>query len=271
LDTYCTQPSECVIISNKNMIIKSVQNQIFKDAISLQNKKLRDKNGLFFVEGKKQIYEIPKNRIIKQIFISEKYKDDVTDFKNVVTLSSRLFSKLSAIKSPQGIMAIVEKKRYTIEEIVKNSGLFIILENIQDPGNLGTIIRSADAFGAKAVFVSKGSADIYSDKTIRATMGSIFHLPIIDNIDIKNMLNSIKKEKISVFAASLKGKKYLNDIKFPNKSAFVIGNEANGLRNETESSADTLVKIYMPGNTESLNAATAASLIMYEATKKQIT
>jgi TrmH family RNA methyltransferase len=252
------------------MIIKSVQNQIFKDAISLQNKKLRDKNGLFFVEGKKQIYEIPKNRIIKQIFISEKYKDDVTDFKNVLTLSSRLFSKLSAIKSPQGIMAVVEKKYYAVEEIVKNSGLFIILENIQDPGNLGTIIRSADAFGTKAVFVSKGSADIYSNKTIRATMGSIFHLPIIDNIDIENTLNSMKKEKISVFAASLKGEKYLNDVKLPNKSAFVIGNEANGLRNETENSADTLVKIYMPGNAESLNAATAASIIMYEAAKKQI-
>jgi TrmH family RNA methyltransferase len=253
------------------MIIKSVQNQIFKDALCLQNKKLRDKNGLFFVEGKKQICEIPKNRTIKQIFISEKYKSSIKNFKNIITLSNRLFSKLSAIKSPQGIMAVVEKKHYAIEEIVKNSGLFMILENIQNPGNLGTIIRSADAFGAKAVFVSKGSADIYSDKTIRATMGSIFHLPIIDNIDIKNTLNLMKKEKISVFAASLKGEKYLNDIKFPNKIAFIIGNEANGLRNETENSADTLVKIYMPGNAESLNAATAASIIMYENSKKQIT
>ncbi|BAV58827.1 RNA methyltransferase [Endomicrobiia bacterium] len=251
------------------MIIKSVQNQIFKDALSLQNKKLRDKNGLFFVEGKKQIYEIPKNRTIKQIFISEKYKNDVTNFKNVIMLSNHLFSKLSATKSPQGIMAIVEKKYYAVEDIIKNSGLFILLENIQDPGNLGTIIRSADAFGAKAVFVSKGSADIYSDKTIRATMGSIFHLPIIDSINIKNTLNLMKNKKISVFAASLKGEKYLNDIKFPNKSAFVIGNEANGLRSETENSADTLVKIYMPGNTESLNAATAASIIMYEAAKSR--
>jgi TrmH family RNA methyltransferase len=98
-------------------------------------------------------------------------------------------------------------------------------------------------------------------------MGSIFHLPIIDNIDIENTLNLMKKEKFFVFVASLKGGKYLNDIKFPNKSAFVIGNEANGLSNETENSADTLVKIHMPGNAESLNVATAASIIMYEAAK----
>ncbi|MCA6085344.1 TrmH family RNA methyltransferase [Candidatus Endomicrobiellum agilis] len=253
------------------MIIKSIQNQIFKDALSLQNKKLRDKNGVFFVEGKKQVDEIPKNRVIRQVFISEKYKNDVRGFKNVITLSNRLFKKLSATQSPQGIMAIVEKKHYSIEEVTKNSGLFIILENIQDPGNLGTIIRSADAFGVKAVFVSEGSADIYSDKTVRAATGSIFHLPIIDNIDIENTLNLMKKEKISVFAASLKGKKYLNDIKFPNKSAFIIGNEANGLKSSTETLADILVKIYMLGNAESLNAAVAASLIMYEAAKKQIT
>jgi TrmH family RNA methyltransferase len=251
------------------MIIKSIQNKIFKDALSLQSKKQRDKNSLFFVEGKKQVYEIPKNRIIKQVFVSEKYKNGIADFKNVITLSSRLFSKLSATKSPQGIMAVVEKKYYDVEEIFKSSGLFVVLENIQDPGNLGTIIRSADAFGAKAVFVSKGSADVYSDKTIRATMGSIFHLPIIDNINIENTLNSIKKEKISVFAASLRGGRYLNDVKFPDKSAIVIGNEASGLRNETENLANTLVKIYMTGDAESLNAAIAASIIIYEATKNR--
>jgi TrmH family RNA methyltransferase len=245
------------------MLIESAQNQIFQNALSLKDKKFRDKNGIFSVEGKKQVEEIPKNWNIKQIFISKKYKNPIHDFKNVTTFSERLFNKLAATQAPQGIIAVVSKKRYNIKEIIKNQGLFIILENIQDPGNLGTIIRSADAFASKAVFVSKGSADIYSNKTVRSTMGSLFHLPVIDNINIEDILNLMKEEKITVFGASLKGKKYLNAIKFPAKSTFIIGNEANGLKNETEDLTDELVKIYTPGNSESLNAAVAASIIMY--------
>jgi TrmH family RNA methyltransferase len=249
------------------MIIKSTQNQIFKNALSMKDKKFRDKNGIFFVEGKKQVEEIPKDWDIKQIFISEEYKSAICAFKNVTTFSERLFNKLVATQSPQAIMAVVSKKHYNVQEIIKNQGLFIILENIQDPGNLGTIIRSADAFASKAVFVSKGSADIYSDKTLRSTMGSIFHLPVIGNIDIKDTLNLMKEENIAVFGASLNGKKYLNDIKFPAKCAFIIGNEASGIKNETENLMDELVKIYMPGNSQSLNASVAASIVMYEISK----
>jgi TrmH family RNA methyltransferase len=249
------------------MLIESSKNQIFKEALNLHDKKFRDKYGLFIIEGKKQIDEIPKDWNIKQIFVSEKYKNNVMDFKNVITLSEHLFNKIANTSSPQGILAIVEKKQYDVKVIIKNHGTFIFLENIQDPGNLGTIIRSADAFAAKAVFVSKGSADIYSDKTVRATMGSIFHLPVIDNLDIKGTLNLMKEEEIIVFATSLKGKKYLNDFKFPNRSVFIIGNEANGISKEIENLADIFIKIHMPGKSESLNAAVAASIIMYEASK----
>jgi TrmH family RNA methyltransferase len=138
------------------------------------------------------------------------------------------------------------------------------LENIQDPGNLGTIIRSADAFGAKAIFVSQESTDVYSDKTLRSTMGSLFHLPVVDNVNIEELLYLMKKEKFTVFAASLKGKKSIDDLKILSKSVFIIGNEANGIKQETEKSADILFKIPMPGKAESLNAAVAASIIMYE-------
>ncbi|MDR1401215.1 MAG: RNA methyltransferase [Endomicrobium sp.] len=250
------------------MIIKSTENKIFKYALRLQEKRFRNKSRLFLIEGKKQIEDIPKNWNTRQFLISERYKGTTVNFKNTTIFSDRLFNKLSATKSPQGIMALIEKKYYNSKEIIKNYGKFIILENIQDPGNLGAIIRSADAFGLKAVFVSKESADIYSDKTLRATMGSIFHLPIIDNIEIEDILNLMKKEKISILAASLKGKKYLNDIKFKNKSAFIIGNEAHGIKSETENLADTLVKIYTPGKAKSLNAAVAASVIMYEMSKR---
>ncbi|MDR1926132.1 MAG: RNA methyltransferase [Endomicrobium sp.] len=252
------------------MKIESIRNQIFKETLQLQDKKFRDKNNLFIVEGKKQVKEISKYWHIKQIFISEKHKNTIKikNFTNVIVLSENLFNKLVSTQSPQGIMAVVKKKQYNVKKIVKTRGLFIILENIQDPGNLGTIIRSANSFAAKAVFVSKGSADIYSEKTLRATMGSIFHLPVINDINIEDTLNIMKKEKITIFAASIKGEKYLNDIKFPSKKAFIIGNEANGLKSETEDLADELVKIYMPGRSESLNVAIAASIIMYEATKR---
>ncbi|MDR2395130.1 MAG: RNA methyltransferase [Endomicrobium sp.] len=249
------------------MIITSTQNSIFKQILKLQDKKFRDKNNCFFIEGKKQIEEIPKDWNIKQILISEKHKNSINNFKNVTSLSEHLFNKLSTTKSSQGIITIVEKRHYKIEDIIKNIGMFIILENIQDPGNLGTIIRSAAAFDAKAVFVSKGSVDIYSDKTLRSTMGSIFHIPVLDNIDIKNILAVMKKEKITVFAASLNGEKYLNNIKVPKKCAFIIGNESNGITNETENLADELIKINIPGKCESLNAAIASSIIMYEITK----
>ncbi|GMO65705.1 MAG: RNA methyltransferase [Endomicrobiia bacterium] len=251
------------------MIIKSTENKIFRFALKLQDKKFRNKSRLFLIEGKKQVEDIPENWNIRQIFISERYNKGITaDFKNTTIFSDHLFNKLSATKSPQGIMALIEKKYYDPKEIIKSYGKFIILESIYDPGNLGAIIRSADAFGIKAVFVSKESADIYSDKTLRATMGSIFHIPVIDNIEIEDILNSMKNEKILILAASLKGKKYLNEIKLENKSAFIIGNESHGIRDKTENLADILVKIYMPGKTKSLNAAVAASVIMYEMSKE---
>jgi TrmH family RNA methyltransferase len=249
------------------MIIKNLQNQTFKNLLKLQDKKFRCQNNIFLAEGKKQVTEIPKDWTVKQIIISERY-EDINDCENTVILSDRLFTKLSSTKSSQGIIAVIEKKHYKIEDLIKKTGFFIILENIQDPGNLGTIIRSADAFGAKAVFVSKESANIYSDKTVRATMGSLFHLPVIDNVDIREVLSYMKKEGIIVFAASLKSKNYLNDLKIPNKSTFIIGNESNGIKQETEKSADVLFKIPIPGKAESLNAAVAASIIMYELSKQ---
>jgi TrmH family RNA methyltransferase len=249
------------------MLIESAQNLTFKNILKLQDKKFRLQNDVFLVEGKKQVDEISKDWNIKQIIISKEF-EGIKNFKDSIILSKHLFTKLSSTKSPQGIIAVVEKKHYKIEKLIQGHGIFIVLENIQDPGNLGTIIRSSDAFGVKVVFVSKESADIYSDKTVRSSMGSLFHLPVVDNIDIKELLNLMKKEKITVFATSLNSKKYLNKTQFPKKSAFIIGNEAKGIKNDTEVLANTLFKISMPGKAESLNAAVAASIIMYELSKK---
>lgn len=259
------------ISGKNNAMIESAQNKIFKEAMLLKDKKYRQKAGLFLVEGLKQTEEIRGSWNIKQIFISKSFSQKQsyeTKHKSFI-ISDSLFNKISSTETPQGILAVVEKKAYDSEKILKENGFFIILEKIQDPGNLGTIIRSADAFGAKAVFVSKGSADIYSDKTIRSTMGSFFHLPVIENIETGKILTLMKKEKIKTFAASLNGKTYLKDTVFPEKSAIIIGNESKGLMPDVLKNADYLIKIEIPGNAESLNAAVAASIIMYEISGKR--
>ncbi|MDR2426437.1 MAG: RNA methyltransferase [Endomicrobium sp.] len=247
------------------MIIESAQNKIFKEAMSLKEKKYRQKNGLFLVEGQKQTEEISGNWHIDSFFISKTFSKKnqfKTNIKSFIIADS-LFKKLSSTQTPQGIIAVIEKKSYDIENIFKEDGFFIILEKMQDPGNLGTIIRSADAFGAKGIFVSKGSADIYSDKVIRSTMGSFFHLPIIDECDIQDIIKLMKKEKVKIFAASLDAKTGLKDIVFPTKSVIIIGNESKGLSLEIQKKANALIKIEMCGNAESLNAAAAAAIIMY--------
>ncbi|MDR2645346.1 MAG: RNA methyltransferase [Endomicrobium sp.] len=250
------------------MLIKSSQNQTFKNLLKLQDKKFRRQNDVFIVEGKRQVFEISKDWDIRQIIVSQKY-ETINTFEKPIILSERLFSKLSSTQSPQGIIAVVEKRHYKIEELINQAGIFIVLENIQDPGNLGTIIRSADAFGAKAIFVSKESADIYSDKTVRAAMGSLFHLPVLDNIDIKELIILMKRKKITTFAASLNSKRCLNKLHCFQKATFIIGNESNGIKIETEKLVDASFKIPMYGKAESLNVAVAASIIMYEIVKNK--
>ncbi|AKL98718.1 TrmH family RNA methyltransferase [Endomicrobium proavitum] len=249
------------------MFIESQHNNLFKELFALRDKKNRDASGLFLVEGQKQVLEIPKDRNIKYIIVSESYNGNVPEGK-VVTVSDRLFSKLAFTKTPQGIAAAVEKKEFDAAKIIKQNGFFVILENISDPGNLGTIIRSAHAFGAKAVFISKESADVYSDKTIRSSMGSIFHIPVIDNANLNDIIKLLKQEKVLIAATSPKAKKSLDGAIFTKKFAFIVGNESNGISAQIQKTADVLIKIEMPGKAESLNAAAAAAIIMYEASKK---
>ncbi|MDR1696275.1 MAG: RNA methyltransferase [Endomicrobium sp.] len=250
------------------MVIESLQNNNYKEILALKTKKERDKSGFFIVEGKKQVNEIPGGWNIREIAVSEEFSNGITKNAKTLVFSQRLFEKISSAQTPQGIIAVVEKKKYAAEKIIKQNGLYVILENIQDPGNLGTIIRSAHAFGAKAVFVSKESADIYSDKTVRSSMGSIFHIPVLDNTDIAETVNIMKNESVFITAASLEGGKNPDKDIFKDKTALIIGNESKGLKPETEKLADLLIRIKMPGNAESLNAAIASSVIMYEFSKR---
>lgn len=247
------------------MIISSVHNEIIKQVVSLKQKKTRDELSLFVVEGYKQVLEIPADWVVKFIIISENFSQDHPFIhSSTYTVSENLFKKISGTKTPQGILAVVEKKKYDMKKILQNKGIFVICDNLQDPGNIGTIIRTAEAFSCKGIFLSKNSADVYAEKVIRSTMGTIFNIPVFQECDIVSLIKIFKQKNIKTLALALDGSKNLSEIKIDiDTAAIIVGNEAEGIRKEILDISDEKIKIEMTGKAESLNAAIAAGIAMY--------
>ncbi len=253
------------------MVITSTDNKVIKDIIKLKQKKYRDQEEKFIVEGIKMVQEIPEGWNVDRVIIVEeekhKFAEIVRRFSNdiIVYVSEIVFRKITDTEEPQGIMAICSKRQYNIDDVLsrKNINVFL-LEEIQDPGNLGTIIRTADATKVDAILISKGSVDLYNPKTIRSTMASIFHIPIITSVEIDDIANKLKDNNIKIMATSLNTNLYLYDINLDVNTCIVIGNEAKGISKLVEGVADELFKIPMPGQAESLNASVASSVVMYE-------
>lgn len=251
--------------------LESVNNKLIKQTAALAVKKERDKTGLFSLEGERLVSEINDTDMIEYVIISESYKGDYPYIKNVYLTSDSVFERMSDTVNPQGIVAVCHKFKYDIESAFdKKNPLFVILENLQDPGNLGTIIRTADAAGADGIFLSKGSVDLYNPKVVRASMGSVFHLPIYTNVDVDATLNHCRENKIHTLAAHLGGKNTPYDTDLTKSTAILIGNEGSGLTPATATMSDELVKIPMPGKAESINASVAASLLIYEAVRQRL-
>jgi len=181
-----------------------------------------------------------------------------------VYVSEKVFNSMTDVINPQGILAIIEKYPSEENQIDFKEDLFLVLDNIQDPGNMGTILRTADSLNFTQILVSKGTADQYNPKVVRSTMGAIFRVKVIECEDLTKTLKELKKHKIKICATDLKTDKSIYDVSFQ-KSAIVIGNEANGVSTEILNLADEKIKIPMSGKTESLNAAVATSVILYEA------
>lgn len=249
--------------------IDSAQNKIIKEINSLKNKKNRDKKGLFVLEGERLVSEISNEWNVRYIAAAESFTGK-TDAQRVYRINDSLFEKISDTVNPQGIMAVCEIKDFSTEDIDYNGNpFFVILENVTDPGNMGTIIRTADAAGADGVFVTKGCVDIYNPKVIRATMGSIFHLPVYRNVNGREIAEELKNRNIVTIGAHLKGEKTPYEINMKKGCAVIIGNEANGLSDEISREASYLVKIPMPGKAESMNAGIAAGILIYEAVRQR--
>ena len=190
---------------------------------------------------------------------------EMITWMNHEVVTEEQMKKLTDTVTPQGILCVVRLPSYTVEDIINHPGhrLLMILEDIQDPGNLGTIFRTAEGAGASGIIMTKGCADLFNPKVVRSTMGSIYRVPFFVTDDIEQTISLVKNAQIEVFAAHLKGEHFYDEIEYKD-AAFLIGNEGRGLKDSTASLADTYIKIPMSGELESLNASMAAGILMYE-------
>lgn len=239
-------------------VISSKENEFIKHVKKLKDKKYRDISNEYLIEGIKILEEAIKEKAnIKQIIIC----DDCEKTSNIpkelmyeiakqecVYVTSKLFNTLTEVSNPQGILAIVEKnnvqEKLNIGSIDFNQDIILALDDIQDPGNLGTILRTVDSIGINQILVSKGTADAYNPKVVRSTMGAIFRVKIIECENLEQTLKEIKKHKFEILITSLQTTNSIYDIKY-NKKVLVIGNEANGVSENIQRLADKKIKIPM--------------------------
>ena len=249
-----------------------ITNKRVKELVTLNQKsKARKEEGVFLVEGSKMFLEAPNGRI-REIYVSESFfaTDECKEKLEKLgyeTVSSEVFKKISDTMTPQGILCVVERDEKSFEDLFqKENPTVMVLEDLQDPGNLGTILRTGEGAGIDAVILTKGSVDIYNPKVIRSTMGSIYRVPFMYTDCIEDVILKLKEKNITVYAAHLKGEKYYDEFDYAGRGgcAFLVGNEGNGLKDETAELADEYLKIPMEGSVESLNAAVASSILMYE-------
>ncbi len=252
--------------------ITSKENEFIKHVKKLKDKKYRDINNEYVIEGIKLVAEaIQEKAPIKQIILCDDCERNETLPKDLmyeiakyecIYVTQKLFKYLTEVQAPQGILAIIEKTPVNTE-IDYTQDIIVALNDIQDPGNLGAILRTVDSIGLKQILLSKGTADAYNPKVVRSTMGAIFRVKIIECEDLKQTLKEVKKHKFKIMVSSLQTENTIYDVDY-RKKVVIIGNEANGVEREIQEFADEKVKIPMLGRTESLNASVAAGIILYE-------
>ena len=242
-----------------------------------QKSSFRREEGCFIVEGIRMVREVPED-LRRELYLTEKALADHPEFagwcRTVETVSDSVMEKLADTKTPQGMLAVV---KIPVVKIPENGSrgegdektpLYLVLDGVQDPGNVGTIIRTAEAVGATAVLLSRTSADPFSPKVVRSTMGTIFRVRVEISDDLPDTLRGLKKEGVRIFGTHLSGTEFYDaDLTCP--LAFLIGNEGNGLTDEVAKEADSLLRIPMEGQVESLNAAVSGSVVAYEAYRQR--
>ena len=260
-------------------MITSLTNKKIKNLVQIAEKsKYRKEQKVFLVEGTKMFLEAKEENIV-EVYLTESFLEKEKEEKllwdklkntRYELVTEEVFKKISATMTPQGILAVVKQAQYELQQLwQKINPLLLLVEDIQDPGNLGTMIRTAEGAGVDGIIMTKNTVDIYNPKTIRSTMGSVYRMPFYYTENLIHIMEELKKQKIKIYAAHLEGKQSYYDLDYTGGTAFLIGNEGNGLKKETADRADCYMKIPMEGQVESLNAAVASVILMYEAARQR--
>ncbi|EGT3598716.1 RNA methyltransferase [Clostridium perfringens] len=247
--------------------IESKNNNLFKEIKKLKEKKHRIKSNKYLIEGLRFVEEAIKSKVsIDSIIFTESFKEKnpelflkINENIKLIQMNEALLKQLCSTENPQGIVGVINMQNKEL----KSGELVVLVDKVQDPGNMGTIIRTAHAAGAAGIVMTKGTVDIYNDKTLRSTMGSIFYIPIVED-DSLDFVKSLKKEGYKLVVSSLQGKNNFFEENLQGKVMIAVGNEGNGVSDKVYDIADIKVKIPMPGEAESLNVAVATSIMIYE-------
>ena len=261
------------------MISSSANAQLKYIEKLMKSSRERAKEGLYVCEGRRMFLEVLEQPgALVKAYVSESFcgqevfREKIRGRLTVPweTVADPVFDRVSDTMTPQGILGLVRKPEYDLEQILTGTDRnLLVLEDLRDPGNLGTMIRTAEAAGIGGMILSRGSADLFNPKVIRATMGAIYRVPFVYAEDFGAALSMLSDRGITIYAAHLEGSICYDEADYTKRCAILIGNEANGLSESAASLADSRIRIPMEGRTESLNAAVAAAVLMYEAFRQR--
>ena len=251
--------------------IQSKDNKTIKHIISLQQRKYRQKFGEYTVEGIRAVTDIGKKDFLRSILIRESKRSELEPLvekgftvSSVYVVQDPIFDKIEHSVNGQGILGIAKKCVNDLHSLIVEDGLYVALDGVQDPGNLGTIIRTAVAAGAKGIFLLKGTVDPYNEKCVRSTMSALCNIPIFEDVTLSEFYDFIKDNTIKTYVTSLENAKSYHTISYAKRTMIILGNEGNGVSKEIIEMCDQAITIPMYGDIESLNVSIAAALCMYK-------
>ncbi len=258
------------------MELTGLQNPLVKAAAELKQKKYRQQRGEFLAEGLRTVEEAVAFKAAQQIFYTATEDERTLQLLEqaaymqlkLTCVSEAVMKKIADTETPQGIIAVCRMQKQPLEQLLASGKLLLVLDRVGDPGNIGTMLRTADAAGVGGIILLKGTADIYAPKTVRSSMGSLFHVPVLSGVAEQEFIANAKKAGYQLLVTALDGADNLYQADLKGRLAFVMGNEAGGVSASLLQQADKRVFIPMRGKAESLNVAMAAGIVMFEAMRR---
>ena len=259
--------------------IESTGNTKIKNIKALMSKsRLRKETGFFIAEGPRMVFETPKE-LLHEVYVAESFLSDQRwqdffadldrDRVHAYVVSDQLMRQISDTVTPQGVLAVIRQPSYDPGKLMEGDAYILVLERLQDPGNMGTVFRTAEGAGVTGIFMSSDCVDIFSPKVVRSTMGSLFRVPFFVSGDIIKTVSDIRTQGIRLFATRPDAKKLYYEVDYRGACGFMIGNEGAGLSDEISNISDEKITIPMKGNLESLNAAIATGILLYEGSRQR--